>query len=208
MQVTIDEQGRLALPDTIRRRARADSANGYWLEQREGELILHPRRPDVRKLNLEPTTGCNLHCRTCIRNVWEDPAALMSMTTFERVAASLDTLPDLKRVIFTGFGEPLSHPHILEMIEAVRKRDLAVTIGSNGLLLNAEMARALVQLGIDRLVVSVDGVKPETYADIRGATLSTVLNNIRTLNEMKRELGRFSLPSDSSSSRFKAMRPS
>ncbi len=187
-RVTIDNQGRLVLPDTLQQRESADSDTGYWLQEREGEIILHPRRPDARKLYLEPTTGCNLHCRTCIRNVWEDPAALMSMATFERIASSLDRLPALKRVVFTGFGEPLSHPHILDMIEAVRQRDLAVTVGSNGLLLDAKMARELVRLGIDRFVVSIDGVKPETYADIRGATLSTVLNNIRTLNETKREL--------------------
>jgi Fe-coproporphyrin III synthase len=188
MQVKIDEQGRLVLPETVKQQA-LDSAGGYWLERREGELILHPRRPDVRKLYLEPTTGCNLHCRTCIRNVWEDPVALMTMDTFGQVMAALDKLPELKRVIFTGFGEPLSHPHILSMIEEVRSRGLAVTVGTNGLLLDAKRARALVQLGVDRLVVSVDGVRPETYAGIRGAMLSTVLNNIRALNELKRELG-------------------
>jgi MoaA/NifB/PqqE/SkfB family radical SAM enzyme len=47
----------------------------------------------------------------------------------------------------------------------------------------------VVQLGVDRLVVSVDGVKPETYASVRGAMLSQVLNNIRGLNEVKRQLG-------------------
>jgi len=75
------------------------------------------------------------------------------------------------------------------MIEAVRKRDIAVTVGSNGILLNADMARELVRLGVDRCVVSVDGVRPETYANIRGATLSHVLDNIRILNEVKRQLG-------------------
>jgi tungsten cofactor oxidoreducase radical SAM maturase len=75
------------------------------------------------------------------------------------------------------------------MVQAVRQRDLAVTLGSNGLLLDAEMARELVRLGVDRLVVSVDGVKPETYTNVRGAMLSQVLNNIRALNEVKSQLG-------------------
>jgi radical SAM protein with 4Fe4S-binding SPASM domain len=75
------------------------------------------------------------------------------------------------------------------MIEAMRKRDLAVSVGSNGLLLKPEKARDLVRLGVDRLVVSVDGVRPETYAGIRGAMLSDVLSNIRGLNEAKHGLG-------------------
>jgi len=39
----------------------------------------------------------------------------------------------------------------------VRRRDLNVTVGSNGLMLTTEMARDLVKLGVDRLVISVDG---------------------------------------------------
>jgi len=188
-KIITDSKGRLAFPDDFIERRRLAAHREYWLDEREGEFILLPRLPDVRKLYIEPTTRCNLHCRTCIRNVWSDPEAEMSMETFRRLAESLEGLPDLTSVIFTGLGEPLSHPKIMEMIEAMRRRGLAVSVGSNGLLLNQEKARELVRLGVDRLIVSVDGVKPETYAGIRGAQLSDVLGNIRGLNEVKRELG-------------------
>lgn len=187
-KVKADDQGKLILPDAFLQRRHISPNTEYWLDEREGDLILHPRLPDVRKLYIEPTTGCNLHCRTCIRNTWEDPESQMSMDTLHRLVESLSELHDLKRVVFTGFGEPLTHPHILEMIQAVRQRDLAVTLGSNGLLLSPEMAHELIKLGVDRLVVSVDGVKQETYADIRGAMLSQVLSNIRTLNEVKSQM--------------------
>ncbi len=188
-KVKTDAEGRLILPDAFLQRRHISSNMEYWLDEREGDLILHPRLPDVRKLYIQPTTRCNLHCRTCIRNVWDVPEAEMSMNTFERLVESLDTLPHLTRVVFSGFGEPLTHPNILEMIGAVRKHNMAVTLGSNGLLLDAEMARQLVRLGVDRLVVSIDGVKQETYANIRGAELSQILNNIRGLNEAKSQLG-------------------
>ncbi|MCL4394474.1 MAG: tungsten cofactor oxidoreductase radical SAM maturase [Chloroflexi bacterium] len=187
--VTSDARGQFAFPDDFMQRRRLMAGTEYWLDNVDGDLILRPRLPDARKLYIEPTTGCNLHCRTCIRNVWGDPEAKMAMETFERVVEALDGLPDLNRVIFTGFGEPLSHPNILEMIRAVRRRGLAVTVGSNGLMLKPETARELIELGVDRLVISVDGVKPETYADIRGALLAEVLGNLRHLNEAKRELG-------------------
>src|SRR5512136_2288130 len=188
-KVQADDQGRLTLPNDFVQRRRLAPNLEYWLDEREGEMILRPRLPDARKLYIEPTTGCNLHCRTCIRNVWGDPEAKMTMETFQRIVDGLEGLPDLNRVVFTGFGEPLAHPNILEMIEAVRKRDLAVSVGSNGLLLKPDVARELVKLGVDRLVISVDGVKPETYAEVRGAGLAQVLSNIRGLNEAKRELG-------------------
>ena len=184
-----DEHGGLLLPEEFLQRRHIASQTEYWLDEREGDLILHPRLPDICKLYIEPTTVCNLNCRTCIRNVWEDPQAHMSMETFRRIVESQEALPDLKRVIFTGFGEPLAHSGILEMIATVRERGLAVTLGSNGLLLNSATSRELVRLGVERVVISVDGVKPETYAGIRGATLSQVLDNIRDLNEAKRQMG-------------------
>jgi len=188
-QVTTDDQGRLILPEAFLQRRHMSPKAEYWLSERDGDLLLHPCRPDARKLYIEATTGCNLHCQTCIRNVWDDPESQMSMATFQRVVDGLEGLPDLERIVLTGFGEPLTHPRILDMIEMVRGRGLAVTVGSNGLLLTAGMARDLIRLGVDRLVISVDGVKPETYADVRGAMLSEVLSNIRALNEAKSQLG-------------------
>ena len=180
-KVKADGQGRLVLPEEFLKRRHIPSNMEYWLDGREGDLILRPCLPDVRKLYVEPTTSCNLHCRTCVRNIWEEPESQISMNTFQRVVESLTELTDVSRVVFSGFGEPLVHPEILQMIEAVRERDIAVTVGSNGLLLNADMARELVRLGVDRIVVSMDGVRPETYANIRGATLLQVLDNIRIL---------------------------
>ncbi len=188
-KITTDERGRLILPDDLFRRRRLAPNTEFWLDEREGEMILRPRRPDARKLYVEVTSGCNLQCRTCIRNVWSDPHAMMTMETFQRAVDSLDGLPDLRRVILTGFGEPLTHPHILDMIEIVQKRGLAVTVGTNGLLLKPNLTRELVRLGVDRLMVSIDGARPETYADVRGAQLARVLDNLRHLNEAKRELG-------------------
>jgi MoaA/NifB/PqqE/SkfB family radical SAM enzyme len=188
-RVNTDDQGRLVLPEGFFGQRSISPNTEYWLDEREGDVILHPCLPNARKLYIEPTTGCNLNCRTCIRNAWEDPEAQMSMDTFQQLLESLKDLPSLTRAVFTGFGEPLSHPHIWEMIQAVRARDLAVTVGSNGLLLDARMARELIQLGVDRFVVSVDGVKPETYAGARGSLLSQLLGNIRALNEAKSKMG-------------------
>lgn len=188
-KVKTDEKGRLILPEAFLKRRHIPSETEYWLDEREGDLILHPCLPDIRKIYIQPTTHCNLHCRTCIQNVWDAPKSHMSMETYSRILESLDQLPKLTRVIFSGFGEPLSHPQILRMIQEVRNRGLAVTLGSNGLLLNVEVIQELIKMGVDRLVVSVDGVKPETYTHIRGAMLSQVLNNLRLLNDIKRQWG-------------------
>lgn len=177
----------VVLPADFLERRHISPEGEYWLDERNGELILHPRLPNIQKLYIEPTTACNLQCRTCIRNIWDDPTQHMSPSTFQHLVDSLKGLPELKRVVFTSFGEPLTNPRILEMIEAVRKYDLAVTLGTNGLLLSPAVSRELVKLGVDRVMVSVDGGKPETYADVRGAMLAQVIEQMRGLNQAKRQ---------------------
>jgi tungsten cofactor oxidoreducase radical SAM maturase len=144
--------------------------------------------PDLRKLYVEPTTNCNLNCRTCIRNVWEDRNNFMEMETYSQLIEQTEKFPELKRIVINGLGEPLTHPNLLEMISIARERGLAVTLGSNGHLLDKTISIELVRLGVDRLVISLDGIKPETYAGVRGAVISKVLDNIRGLNEAKKEL--------------------
>ncbi len=187
-KVVVARDGSFSWPEGNQRRNRLPAGTECWLDGRDGALILLPRLPDLRKLYVEPTTLCNLYCRTCIRNVWQDPEAHMAMATFDRLMEQVASFPKLQRVVFSGLGEPLMHPHILDMVRMVRERGLAVTLGTNGLLLDRAMSRELVKLGVDRLVISLDGVRPETYAAVRGTLPSGVLDNIRSLNEAKKEL--------------------
>jgi Fe-coproporphyrin III synthase len=180
---------RIELPEDFLERRHYPDQVDCWLSERNGELILNPCLPDIHKLYIEPTTTCNLSCRTCIRNSWDMPAKRMSMDTFQCIAESLAGLPSLKEVVFSGFGEPLTHPHIVEMVEAVRKHNLAVTLATNGLLLDREMSAELVRLGVERVNVSVDGAHPQTFQDIRGVHLSKVSENILIFNEVKKQLG-------------------
>ncbi len=160
----------------------------FWLDERNDDLILHPILADIKKLYIEVTTRCNLRCRTCIHNIWDDPLEDMASQTFQNITSALNDLPGLQRVIFTSFGEPFIHPELLDMVKAVRAYDLAVNIGTNGLLLDPDMLHEVVRLGVERLIVSIDGGRPETFASVRGALLSQVIENIKQLNEIKKEL--------------------
>jgi len=79
--------------------------------------------------------------------------------------------------VFSGLGEHLIHPDLFDMIRLSRERGLSVTLDSNGHLLDGAVSKELVKLGVDSLVVSLDGIKPKTYAGVRGAVISQVLEN-------------------------------
>jgi MoaA/NifB/PqqE/SkfB family radical SAM enzyme len=89
-------------------------------------------------------------------------------------------------VFFGGLGEPLTHPGFLDMVRAVKALDAPVEAITNGVLLDAGRAEALIELGLDTLWVSVDGASPECYADVRRqGDLGQVMHNLETLRDLK-----------------------
>jgi tungsten cofactor oxidoreducase radical SAM maturase len=188
-KITTNSKGQFTIPQDFLLRRRLEPQTEYWLDERDGDLVLHFSLPDAKKLYIEVTTACNLNCHTCIRHSWVASNANMSMDIFQKILDSLPGLPQLERVVFTSFGEPLVHPKIFDMIAAIRGYGLDVTLGSNGILLSEKVARKLVDLGVDLLMVSIDGVKPEVYEDVRDTQLSDVLNNLKRFNQIKEEAG-------------------
>ena len=183
-KVTLGRDGSIRLPENFTRYLKQQHSE-WWLDKRDGTVLLLPRLPDIRKIYVEPSSYCNLNCRMCVRNVWNDPDGHMEMDIFHRLIEETKNFPELQRILFSGLGEPLTHPDLLEMIRVSRDRGLNVTLGSNGILLDRAISSEVVKLDVDKLIISLDGTKPETYSAIRGEVISKVLDNIRLLNEVK-----------------------
>lgn len=144
------------------------------------------QKPSLTKLYIEPTTQCNLQCRTCIRNSWDEPIGFMDMDVFRRLISGVKSFRSLERVAFWGFGEPLVHPGIVNMVSLAHQTGLQTELITNGHLLDQQTARALMKAGLDTIVVSVDGATSSSYEDIRlGGDLSRVEENIRELNALR-----------------------
>ena len=70
-------------------------------------------------------------------------------------------------------GEPLLHPHIVDMVAAASQLGADTELITNGLLLDEEKAISLIEAGLGRLIVSVDGATPATHAENRTGATST-----------------------------------
>lgn len=139
------------------------------------------------KLYLEPTTRCNLACRTCIRNLWDEPPGDMPETTFARLLAGLRAFSPMPTVFFGGFGEPLAHPRLADMVAQAKALGARVELITNGTLLTEAIARQLIAARLDVLWVSIDGATPESYADVRlGAALPEVVANVARFRDLRR----------------------
>lgn len=160
------------------------------LVQTDGGYRLIPLIADVKKIYLEPTTRCNFSCVTCIRNSWFDEPGDMNRKTFQKLLESFNDLPVLETVHFGGFGEPLLHPEIFDMVGAVKNLGLRAEMITNGSLLKENVVRELIGLGLDAVYVSLDGPDEEEYNQIRqGADFHSVFSNVLELNRIKKELG-------------------
>ncbi|MBN1470171.1 MAG: SPASM domain-containing protein, partial [Syntrophaceae bacterium] len=66
---------------------------------------------------------------------------------------------------------------------------LQTEIITNGHLLDQDMAKGLIQSGLDTLVVSVDGTTPESYGNIRhGGDLLRVEKNVKEMNLLRAKM--------------------
>ncbi len=46
----------------------------------------------LEKVYIEVTNACNLECRTCMRNVWNEPIGYMAENTFSQINAWVDAI--------------------------------------------------------------------------------------------------------------------
>jgi MoaA/NifB/PqqE/SkfB family radical SAM enzyme len=179
IQAQVDEAGRLVFPEEVSARYGLRPGVQVYLDEQNGGL--HLRRPvtHLARVYVEPTSLCNLACRMCARNVFDEPQGHMEAPIFERIIAGIQDLPSPAEVFFGGFGEPLAHPGIIEMVAQAKAVATSVELITNGTLLTEERSHQLIEAGLDVLWISLDGVTPKSYADVRlGAELPKVLKNM------------------------------
>jgi len=125
--------------------------------------LVRPRLP--RRLHLELTNRCNSQCQTCIRTVAPEPDCDMSVADVRRI---VDEIPNLEAVALQVNGEPLLYPHLAQVVRLLVDRGVIVELNTNGIALEGDRARELLDSGLQRLNVSLDAATPQTYESLRG----------------------------------------
>ena len=189
--VWTDGRGELRFSAAQRRRFGLTPRTEFRIEETADGLALRRADPVLTKVIVEPTTACNLDCRICVRHSWDEPIGSMSVECYHRLVADLREVPTLRAIAFWGIGEPLVHPGIVKMVHLAHELGARTELITNALLLDAKMAEGLILAGLNRLIVSIDGVTPETQADVRsGASLELVRRNVLALHNVRERLDR------------------
>lgn len=184
-QAMVRPDGAVALPEAEARRLRLEA--GRTLEVAripEGVRLL---TGDVcpQKAYVELTTACNLDCAMCLRRSFEDAGGEMARATFRRVVEQCGELPGLATLNFSGYGEPMSHPLFLECLALAKGARFEVEAVTNGTLLTPERMERLIDLRLDKLIVSVDGLSGDTSQNLHAGTFPSVAEALRAFHRRR-----------------------
>lgn len=141
--------------------------------------------PDA--LSVEPATACNLRCPECPtgNGTLGRKGGTMSLSFYNRVLEQLP--PSIFHLNLYLQGEPLLHPHIAEFVTRASQKHLFTTISTNAQLLSPAMAEQLVTSGLNKLIVSLDGLTPATYETYRaGGQLQKVFDGLENIYRAKK----------------------
>lgn len=139
-------------------------------------------------LSIEPTTACNLACPACPSGLkqFTRPTGKLDLRLHEEW---LDQMRSHTFYINYYFqGEPFLHPQFLDLIKAAKQRKIYTATSTNGHFIDEKKALEIVDSGLDRLIISIDGLTQETYSAYRvNGSLDKVISAARHLVAAKKE---------------------
>ena len=145
--------------------------------------------PFPRDIEVEVTTRCYLQCIMCEHTYWKDKSYLNQDLTFEQFKAFVDSIPTLRYINPTGEGSSFLNPDFVKMLRYAKLKNMYVDFSHDFLFLTDEIARELIELGVERIYVSLEGATKETYEKIRvGSDFDKVVKNIKRFIQLKKEM--------------------
>lgn len=140
-------------------------------------------------LSIEPTTACNLGCPECPSGLkqFTRPTGKIQADLHEKMLTETS-----KSVFYINYyfqGEPFLHPDFLTLIRSAKKHRIYTATSTNAHFITKEKAKEIVESGLDRLIISIDGLTQATYENYRvHGKLEKVLEGTQHLIEAKEAL--------------------
>ena len=139
-------------------------------------------------LSIEPTTACNLACPECPSGLkqFSRPTGKLDLNVHKQMLEQVKSSVFYVNYYFQG--EPFLHPQFLDLIREAKLAKMYTATSTNAHFINKAKALEIIDSGLDRLIISVDGITQATYEQYRvNGSLSKVLEASTFLVEAKKE---------------------
>lgn len=169
--------------------------------RRVAGLLLHPlyflinrlfrgriTPPLPYSISIEPTNHCNLHCPECPtgRNELSRPKGQLDPAFFRRLTDDICLHTLYLNLSFQG--EPLMVRYLPDLVSYATSRQMYVSLSTNAHYLDEDMAKQLIKSGLNRIIISMDGMTQASYEQYRiGGSLEKLKTNLTGLIRLKRE---------------------
>lgn len=137
-------------------------------------------------VSIETSAICNLKCPECPtgNKSLKRKQGLMTYSDFEEIIDQIK-----KYAVYVNLslqGEPFLNKELLKMIQLADKNNILTSLSTNGHFLNYDTALEIIDSGLKRLIVSLDGTDQETYEKYRkGGSFNSVIDGIKILSSIK-----------------------
>ena len=160
--------------------------SGFYYS-RISEKVNHKGMPF--SISMEPTTHCNLHCPECPTGLKQltRPSGNISIVLYKKIIDELH-----KHLIYLTLyfqGEPFLNKQFFELTGYAVSKKIYTSTSTNGHFLDDDNCKQIIESGLDRLIISMDGTTQETYSSYRiGGNINTVKEGIKNLIFWKKKL--------------------
>ena len=150
-----------------------------------GEHSVQGNQNKPRLIFWELTKGCNLRCIHCRASATElsSPDDLSTDTAKEII----DQIAEVSNpILVLSGGEPLYRKDIFELARYGTAKGLRVALATNGTLVTKAVAQKIVDSGVKRVAISLDGADAATHDTFRGipGAFDAAITGFRNLKEL------------------------
>lgn len=139
--------------------------------------------------SIEPTTSCNLRCPECPSGLRQFSRAtgMLEPTFFAKGIMELGK--QLHSLTFYFQGEPYLNPAFTDMVKKANSENIFTITSTNAHYLSASNAEKTILSGLDKLIISIDGIDQQSYERYRvGGDLAKVLEGTKEILKQKKRL--------------------
>ena len=132
--------------------------------------------------NLESTNICPMDCKMCPRRNMTRNLGYMKFPLFKQI---IDQTKGYTNILWLDhFGDPLFNPQLKKMVSYAKTIGIETRISTNPTSLSEKRVKELIDTGLDRILLSLDGTNQETYSFLRGenANYDKAVNNINSIS--------------------------
>ena len=146
--------------------------------------------PDINgmpvSISTELTNNCNLHCPQCSSGsgMMRRERGFMELELFKKIMKELS--PYLYNVNLFFQGEPMLHPLFFAFLGNCLIPHSVVS--TNGHFLSMESSEKIVRTGLNKLIISLDGMDQETYSAYRvNGSVNRVIDGLNNVTLAKKK---------------------